>query len=460
MVRNLPGALAFAPLLVGLASAGMPSIEGARVLDGNALLHERPYVVLSPNREQVAYVSKGHVVFCNVLDPQPKRLGAVPGSWTEILARPENAHALGNSHVLLKKLGREERSAFYNKLSRVVDLQWTHDSESVVWGLQRFVEGDVPADPRQPPSRVGQTEYWIATTAGEKRPMLTTRRGGARITRDRRYSVANAHSKALIWDLKANRPRATPYLRLTASSTSDRWIGLEKDTRQLVILDADFEVVQRFEEFMPKLTFGSELLWSPDERYALLRNQIGFDHYSNWKGFCLDLETGEKLPLEGWFMREDFAFTGRGDEFYRCGVSGKRNPQVTATIVTGAHFTLYPSLIAEPIRLLEVQYGTRNHNAAPSSPGPYGVFASADAECFLLCQSGPGNNRWEWRWRLCDREGALRPLAPEAPDLAAPSVRIAGFAKGDREVIAYDRTGLFALPVSPPGAKSTSAPSP
>ena len=69
-----------------------------------------------------------------------------------------------------------------------------------------------------------------------------------------------------------------------------------------------------------------------------LRNQIGFDWYSNWEGFWLDLQTGEKRELEGRFMDEQVAFTGRGGEFFRCGPDGVRNKGLSGDRITGRVF--------------------------------------------------------------------------------------------------------------------------
>ena len=46
--------------------------------------------------------------------------------------------------------------------------------------------------------------------------------------------------------------------------------------------------------------------------------QIGFDHFSNWDGFWMDLNSSKKREIEGRFMNEQFTFTGRGGEFFRC----------------------------------------------------------------------------------------------------------------------------------------------
>ena len=144
------------------------------------------------------------------------------------------------------------------------------------------------------------------------------------LTRDRRFLVLIGLRRPLIWDISTNKPRATCFLHLTPSPTSGHWIGIEKDTRQLVITDEDFDVVKRFDETLPARSWGFKLDWSPDERFIVWRNQIGFDHYNNWDGFWMNLDTGEKRQLEGRFMDEQIAFTGGGGEFFRSGQDGVR----------------------------------------------------------------------------------------------------------------------------------------
>ena len=139
------------------------------------------------------------------------------------------------------------------------------------------------------------------------------------LSRDRKFVVFPGDYRPLIWDLSTDRPRATPFLYLTPSSTSGRWIGIEKDTRQLVIVDENFNVSKRFDEVRPPTSYGFQLNWSPDEQFILWRNQVGYDHFSNWEGFRMDLRTAEKQTLSGRAINEFFAFTGHKGEYLRYG---------------------------------------------------------------------------------------------------------------------------------------------
>ena len=75
----------------------------------------------------------------------------------------------------------------------------------------------------------------------------------------------------MIWDVVANKPRATCFDYLLPSPTSDRYLGIEIDTRQLVVVDENFKIIKRID-----VTFDADrqcdLIWSPDERFAICRS--------------------------------------------------------------------------------------------------------------------------------------------------------------------------------------------
>jgi hypothetical protein len=81
-------------------------------------------------------------------------------------------------------------------------------------------------------------------------------------------------------------------------------------------------VIQRFDEFFPSSHSRPTLHWSPDERFVIWRNRIGFDHYSNWEGCRLDLKTRERRILTGDYTGEQILFTGRDGEFLRVRAEG------------------------------------------------------------------------------------------------------------------------------------------
>jgi hypothetical protein len=432
----------------------------SRSLDSDPIIVRHPIPAISPDGQWVAYVSRGFVciVPADATAP-PRRLMEVPDCESHLLARPENERAKGDLYALIgKDQPRDEwvksaRAVREKITATVLDLRWTPDSETLVWGVHRTdaARGS------------GITEFWASSTGGNPRQLCRIERGdalgegvgrGYLVGHDLRYLVCpelGRSHRPLIWDVSANRPRATPYLHLTPSESSDRWIGVEKDTQQLVVTDADFNVRRRYEVYRDSRSFGFELLWSPDERYILWRNQIGFDHYSNWEGFAMDLETGDKLDLSGQYMREDFGFTGRGGEFFRSGMEGKRSRFYSGTEVTGAALRLYPSLSEEPRELWarDADPQTRNSLGHWGSP----AHVSCEGRHFAVCLPRDDASKPGCRWRLIDRSGELGPmLGTDNGDFESPC-KIAGFADGDRVLVGYTSLALFAIPIGPAPAE-------
>jgi hypothetical protein len=121
------------------------------------------------------------------------------------------------------------------------------------------------------------------------------------VTADRKFVVVLAY-QPLIWDVLAARPRVTPYDVLAPSAKSNRYLGVEIDTRQLVLIDETFEIVKRFD-----VTFPAEdavnLNWSKNERFGICRT-MERDWRFELSAFRIDLETGEQTPLREDSIRE------------------------------------------------------------------------------------------------------------------------------------------------------------
>jgi hypothetical protein len=262
----------FCPLTVGcllvcLAAAitfGGELPKGAVVLDPDVLMYDRPEQTISPDGKWVAYISKGFATVCSVADPSPRKLLELPGTWTHILARPENASARNT-------IGRGLAGDEYLKLQPQVKgtaygMHWTPTSDGLSVGIR---SEDVDR-------KITTNNIWYAPVEGEPTSLARVSRGfdedmirgtvtDFQLTRDRRFLVLYGLRRPLIWDISTNEPHATCFLHLTPSPTSGRWIGIEKDTRQLVITNENFEVVKRFDETRPAKSWGFKLDWSPDE---------------------------------------------------------------------------------------------------------------------------------------------------------------------------------------------------
>ncbi len=405
---------------------------GATVLDPDIMMYSWPYPIISPDGESVAYISKGFVCICNVAGPEPRRVFEVPHTWTHFLAQPENAHAKGVFHEATGKT-REERNATMAKITHTVfGLQWAHDSQSVVFGVRSY-------DKQQ---KNALYDLWRVPLRGVVELLTDIKRDISygigtdfRVTRDGRFLVT---PRPLIWDLATNKPRATCFYNLTPSSTSGRWIGIEKDTWQLVITDDNFEITKRFDIVQAARHGGPKLNWSPDERYLIWRNKIGFDHYSNWEGFWMDLETGEKRELSGQFMSQQFEFTGREGEYVCWGARGEKNKGFSGAHSTGAYLTL----VTDPMNSAKDIWQTKQPLRAPLVRlGPkYQLFAVGVPRPLPTKIHG-------YVWHLFDRSGKKWQFPGDDTGEYYSPYKVVGFANGGKTIIAYDTNRLFALPV-------------
>jgi hypothetical protein len=236
---------------------------------------------------------------------------------------------------------------------------------------------------------------------------------------------------------------------LAPSTTSGRWIGIEKDTRQLVTADEDFEITQRYEEFLPTRSQLAELIWSPDERYVIVRNQVGFDHYSNWEGYRLDLKTKQRRILTGSYWDETIEFTGRGGEFIREASEGIQG-MVSGLIQTASYLQIVPDGDGYPRQLWgvrslpgakpgeEVRLRSFHHDVVRWSP---------DFQLFIIGvprQTGP----YGIVAHLVDRERKTWRLPGEDTGSFNSPYSVVGFAADGGVIVGYDQKRLFSLPIS------------
>jgi hypothetical protein len=436
--------LAIATTSIAFANETLPT--ESIVVDPDILIYQRPEPLLSPDGRWVAYESKGFLCVSEIAEPNPRRIAELKNTWSHVLARPEEARTREALVHSGPRLDTEEFKAVRDKSShRVLSLQWTYDSTAIVWGFHHF-------DIQQQKSML---RFWLAPLAGEKKRLSAIDEmipesvfgDGCRLTRDRRYLVQPRHNRPLIWDVAANKPRATPFHYLTPSSSSERWIGIEKDTRQLVITDADFQIVRRFDEYLPNTSFGLDLQWSPDERFLLWRDQVGFDHFSNWEGFWMDLETLEKRRLEGRFMDETFAFTGDKGEFLRFGQTGEKTRGYDR--VAGAHLELYPSGLGAPkdVWRLHIEPGGPISGAMTNRMPVRSLLPNSTFDLFAIPLPRPPGKRSGFFWHLIDRNGTTWKFPGADNDGYYAPWRVVGFADNDSMVVCYDENRLFAVPV-------------
>jgi hypothetical protein len=443
--------------LVALAAIAMSGElpKDALVLDPQCIYYSWPYPTISPDGKWVAYVSRGHICVCSTTEPGPHKIMEVAHSWTwpHLVAKKGDSQQTG-SFGEFRGLGRDEYRELHKQVTNTIyGLSWAYDSSGFVFSVQAYDAAN----------KKTSSDVYFASVVGKLTKLvhcdsdaLTRTIVIGSLTRDRQFLVGQSYQmvhpeyRPLIWDVKNEKPRATCFLYLTPSKTSDQWIGIEKDTRQLVIADAQFQVIKRFNEYVPDKTYGFQLDWSPDERFILWRNQIGFDHYNNWEGFHMDLDTGSKRLLEGQFMDELFQFTGRGGEFIRTGQDGVPSKMITGNTVTGAHLTIVPEGNGRPQDLWRITVGPKGSRPGmlTNRPGNPPVHMSQDSELFAIGLPRPAGERSGCFWHLMNRQGkAWRLPGKDNQEYVSP-YELAGFADNDRLIVAYDTSRLFTIPVS------------
>jgi WD40-like Beta Propeller Repeat len=436
-----------------IAAAGeLP--KSATVLDPDIYLYSWPYPTISPDGNWVAYVSNGFVCVCNVKRPVPRRIMEVPHSWTwphfVIHDGASSRGPFGSTRVM----SRGERRALLAQVTKTVyGLNWTSDSAGFVFGIQ---DRDAAKKQSQYDAYFTTVDGAITKLAHISPDTFVRSIAAGILTRDRRYLVSAGLSGAsdryrpLIWNVKDNKPKATPFLYLTPSKTSTRWLGIEKDTRQLVIVDGRFEVIKRFDEYAPQKSFGFRLEWSPDDRYIIWRNQIGFDYFNNWEGFWMDLQTGRKRNLDGRFMDEQLTFTGRGGEFFRCGRHGMYVRGWEGDQVTGVHLTLVPDNGAPPRDVWRMDIDPKDSRSRNlTNPSGFGALRmSPDAKLFAVLLPRPTGGKAGGFWHLINCEGKKWRLPGDDNGEFVAPFELAGFGDSGKLIVAYDKSRLFTIPVS------------
>lgn len=442
-------------LFLVLVAAARPSVRSAaadlpadaQVLDDDVVMDARPAPLISPDGRQVAYVSRGYVRVADVAAGTSRRLVDVPDSWSHVYA---SALERGDIDSVDRPSNYEKYQELYHSVTkRIGDFQWTADSAAIVYSLSHDV---LQEDSGQ---HVTNVHIWRAPLEGEAKEIASgklsysARRGlGGLITRDGRFLVNNVgRYRALIWDLATNKPRATPFLYLIPSPTSGRWLGVEKDTRQLVVVDEDFQTIARHDEVLPKSDYGFNMIWSPDERFVFWRQQIGVDYYSNWVGCRYDLVSRDRQIFTGSYMKEAITFTGHRGEFLRVGAAGVQGGAQGLTLTEQ-----YVGLVPDGRMHMQRFWWFRPEppgmeSMASTSGGGSHVIWSPDLQLFTIGLARP-QAPFGAIMHLSDRRRQLWKLPGEETKEYVSPYRVAGFALGGKSIIAYDKTRLFAIPVA------------
>lgn len=433
-------------LLVSAARGALPA--GAVVLDSDVVWDtvNEPNWVLSADGGRIAYLSKGALWQCEVLRGPPTKLADVPRTASAWMAMPEYDYARTNFNAIRAGLGNEVYNRTIGKAEEsVLGLAWLRSGDGLTYGLSRRYQ-----NVREPAFQ--QVEF-ASATGGPKTLLMIRREPFARpqkftnfhVTADKRWVVAYSGSWPMIWDVARGRPRVTPYDYLLPSATSDRFMGIESDCRQLVIVDGDFQVRRRFDE-----TFREgrecELVWSADERFALCRVK---DEYPSprWEGFRLNLETGEKRALKGNYFADRFQFTGRAGELVRAGIVGLRYEAVDNMV--GGKLEVIPDGDGPGEMLVKFRFDPRDPTLPRMPDRPKYPLPVADSRFERFAVALPRRNamRAGLAYHLIDRKGGDWEFPGVDGGNYITPFQVLAFVDQDRRILARSDTQLFSFPV-------------
>jgi hypothetical protein len=445
----IPRLLAFALLVATCSvakSAELP--KGAAILDP-AIVWDPvsvPSFAISPDGKFIAYVSKGAVWVCDVTSGPPTKLSELPNSLTALLAMPENqaarekfAYVASNPNYtpLPNSLGQIEQ--FYN-------LEWTPSQDGVTYTVRQIPQQN---------SKLTTFRVMHVTLSGVstqialiEREIAITPDSGVRfhVMPDRDHVLISSFGIPLIWDVSTNKPQATPFDCLLPSSTSGRCLGVEIDTRQLVLTDQNLHVVKRYDVTLDQ-DRRCDLFWSRDEHVAVGRSfRSSLEPLGDYcRVFRVDLVSGKRREMKRGIERDRFCFSGHGSEVVRLGIAGLP-PNGYGDGTYGSYIEITPDGDAKTHELYRFE-----------NPGPTfsewhrhfypAILCNSDCTLFAIAMPKSTGTKVGFRYFLMDRGGKKWPFpGSNASQFISPYFPIA-FANKDRTIIARTGTELFSLPV-------------
>ncbi len=244
-----------------------------------------------------------------------------------------------------------------------------------------------------------------------------------RLTEDARHVVGTG-SQPFVWNVAQEELVVCYFDILVPSATSDRWLGAEIDTGQLLIVDQNFEIVRRIDYFLTH-PGRTRLMWSPDERYASVTPT---EHVTGVQSVRVDLSTGYAESIAVDYGKRSLAFTGdEGELFYNRSVD-QRVRQMVTTI---------------PMRNATPRFGFECTSAyslliVPSSGFRHVAVAEGVVE---ERERYPSN----YRWQIVDQTGSAWPL--DKKDGLLASYAVLGFANNGQTIVAYGDERIVSIPL-------------
>lgn len=432
---------------------------GATLLDPDMIwdMWKPNNIAISPDGQWIAYISKGAIWLCSVTTGPPIKLTDLPNTVTEYRSTPNYRQKRGDFNKLDSTV---TAITFYNRpkksLSWIVGLKWTPSQDGVFYTLGNSLQ-IMPYT----------TTYRVmhASTKGVATTVATIIRDtydephrlfSFDVTHDRSMVVVSNGYTPLIWDASTDKPRATCFDYLLPSSSSGRFLGIEIDTRQLVVTDENLMITKRLDVTFDPRRF-SNMFWSPDERFAICvsRLEYAFQNKNRWVGFRINLETGEQRPLKDGrfasrnaveeYVTDQFVFTGHGGDVIRVSSTS----MVGLGFVNGGntYIAIVPDRNGPPkdiYRFKQPPWPSEKYRTRKPYPP---VRLSRDGTLFAIALPREGE-KLGYRYWLIDRGGNKWPFGPDDPSLYVSPYRVVALADNGRQVVACDDVQLFSIPVA------------
>jgi hypothetical protein len=411
-------------------------------------MRDQGSIAVLPDDKRITYISKGSIWVSSVTSGPPTKLANIPDTATAQMTTAEF---------------RAARSDFNDPASKT-NIGQFHRENSIDWVEFPIIEWGRSQDGVYYVTRTQKTErpwtetfdvYYVSLSGDISH--ITTIVCDAydkirnfkyfHVTRDWKYVLATVSQIPLIWQVDSNNPRVTPFDYLIPSTTSDHFLGIEIDTRQLVTTDENFEITQRFDVIIPQDRFV-DLIWSPDEQYVVCRLHIqGQDgNPDTWEGFRFNLLTREKKDLAGAYLSERVAFTGDGGELVRTGTT----PIHLYEYADGGNGT-YVALVPDGsgsqrdiFRFVRPRKAIDDWQMRKDYPP---VRWSSDAFLFAVAQPR-GGDRPGFRYLLIDRNGQRWPFGTDDDAHYISPYHVIAIANGGKTIVGCDDTNLFSLPIA------------
>jgi hypothetical protein len=266
------------------------------------------------------------------------------------------------------------------------------------------------------------------------------------VTPDKKYVVISCFGIPLIWDTAAKTPKATCFDYMRPSSTSGRFLAVEIDTRQLVVVDENLQVSQRIDAVFDE-DRRCDLFWSRDERFAIGRRfrNSKEEISDNCTAVRVNLDTGERREMKKGVQRDRYLFTGNGGEVVRLGVTGTP-PLGYGDGTYGAFLEITPDGKGPERELVRFANQPSLSNDWHKQFYPP-VLSTSDGGLFLMALPRDDITIPGFQLHLIDRSGKKWKLLPEDTSQFISPCQPVAFADKGHVIVARTATQLATIPV-------------